>query len=46
MIGRFLKIFSSSGFRREEFLKSANQKQESPVAAMFASGSQRYEQSL
>jgi hypothetical protein len=25
--------------RREEFLKSANQKQESPMAAMFVNGS-------
>jgi hypothetical protein len=31
---------------REEFLKSANQKQVSPVAAMFVNGSGRYEQSL
>jgi hypothetical protein len=29
----------SNSFRREEFLKSANQKQESPVAAMFVNGS-------
>jgi hypothetical protein len=27
-----------SGFRGEEFLKSANQKQESPVVAMFVNG--------
>ena len=27
------------GFRGEDFQKSANQKQESPVAAMFANGS-------
>ena len=33
-------------FRGEEFLKSANQKQESPVAAMFVNGSGRNEQSL
>jgi hypothetical protein len=33
------------GYRREEFLKSANQKQESPVAAMFVNGSGRNEQS-
>jgi hypothetical protein len=32
-----------SGFR-EEFLKSANQKQESPVAAMFVNGSELNEQ--
>jgi hypothetical protein len=35
-----------NGFRREEFKKSANQKQESPVAAMFVNGSGRNEQSL
>jgi len=35
-----------SGFRGEEFKKSANQKQESPVAAMFVNGSGRNEQSL
>jgi hypothetical protein len=35
-----------SGFRGEEFIKSANQKQESPVAAMFVNGSGRNEQSL
>jgi hypothetical protein len=35
-----------SSFRREEFLKSANQKQESPVAAMFVNESGRNEQSL
>jgi hypothetical protein len=33
-----------SGFRREEFLKSANQKPSSPVAAMFVNGSGRNEQ--
>jgi hypothetical protein len=32
--------------RGEEFLKSANQKQESCVAAMFVNGSGRNEQSL
>jgi hypothetical protein len=30
-----------SGLRGKEFLKSANQKQESPVVAMFANGSGR-----
>jgi hypothetical protein len=35
-----------NGFRGEEFLKSANQKQESPVAAMFVNGSGRNEQSF
>jgi hypothetical protein len=33
-----------SGFRGEEFKKSANQKQESPVAAILVSGSERNEQ--
>ena len=33
-------------FRGEEFKKSANQKQESPVAAMFVNGSEQNEQSL
>jgi hypothetical protein len=35
-----------SGFWVEEFFKSANQKQESPVASMFVNGSGRNEQSL
>ena len=35
-----------SGFRGEDFLKSANQKQEYPVAAMFVNGSGQNEQSL
>jgi hypothetical protein len=35
-----------NSFRGEEFLKSANQKQESPVVAMFVNGSGRNEQSL
>jgi hypothetical protein len=40
-------IIWPSGFRGEEFLKSANQKQVSPVAAMFSlNGSGRNEQSL
>jgi hypothetical protein len=34
------------GFRGEEFFKSANQKQESPVTAMFVNGSERNEHSL
>ena len=42
---KFLFIWPS-GFRGEEFKKSANQKQESPVVAMFANGSGRNEQSL
>jgi hypothetical protein len=36
----------TSGFRGEDFLKSANQKQELPVVAMFINGSGRNEQSL
>jgi hypothetical protein len=40
------QIIWPSGFRGEEFLKSANQKQESPVVAMFVNGSGRNEQSL
>jgi hypothetical protein len=35
-----------SGFRGEEFKKSTNQKQESPVVAIFVNGSGRNEQSL
>jgi hypothetical protein len=35
-----------SGFRGEDFFKSANQKQELPVAAMFVNGLGRNEQSL
>ena len=35
-----------SGFRGEDFKKLANQKQESPVTAMFVNGSGRIEQSL
>ena len=42
---KFLIIWPS-GFRGEEFLKSANQIQESPVVAMFVNGSARNEQSL
>jgi hypothetical protein len=33
-----------NGYRRTEFLKSTNQKQESPMAAMFVNGSGRNEQ--
>jgi hypothetical protein len=35
-----------SGFREEDFWKSANQKQELPVAAMFVNGSGQDEQSI
>jgi hypothetical protein len=42
---KFRYIWPNS-FRGEEVLKSANQKQESPVVAMFINGSGRNEQSL
>jgi hypothetical protein len=35
-----------SGFRGEDFSKSANQKQELPIEAMFVNGSGQNEQSL
>jgi hypothetical protein len=35
-----------SGFRVKDFFKSANQKQELPVAAIFVNGSRQNEQSL
>jgi hypothetical protein len=35
-----------SGFRGEDWKKSANQKQELPMAVMFANGSEQNEQSL
>jgi hypothetical protein len=35
-----------SGFRGEDLKKSANQKQELPVAAMFVNGSGQNEQTL
>jgi hypothetical protein len=35
-----------SGFRGEDLKKSANQKQELPMAAMFINGSRQNEQSL
>jgi hypothetical protein len=35
-----------SGFRGEDFFKSANRKQELPMAAMFVDGSGQNEQSL
>jgi hypothetical protein len=39
-------IIWPSGFRGEEFKKSANQKQELPVVAMCVNGSGRNEQPL
>ena len=46
MLPNKFRFIWSNGFRGEEFKKSANQKQESPVAAMFVTGSGRNEQSL
>jgi hypothetical protein len=46
MLPTKFRIIWPSGYRREEFFKSANQKQESPVAAMFVNGSGQNEQSL
>ena len=40
---KFRFIWPSS-FRGEDFLKSANQKQELPVVAMFVNGSEQNEQ--
>jgi hypothetical protein len=39
------EFLKSASFRGEEFLKSTNQKQKSPVVAMFVNGSGRNEQS-
>ena len=46
MLPAKFRFIWSNGFRREESKKSANQKQESPVAAMIVNGSGRNEQSL
>jgi hypothetical protein len=46
MLPTKFQIIWPSGFRGEEFLKSANQKQESPVVAMLVNGSGQNEQSL
>ena len=45
MLSTQFRFIWPSGFR-EEFKKSANQEQESPVAAMFVHGSERNEHSL
>jgi hypothetical protein len=45
MLPTKFRFIWQSGFR-EEFKKSANQKQELPVVAMFVNGSGRNEQSL
>jgi hypothetical protein len=46
MLPSKFRIIWPSGFRGEEFKKSATKKQESPVVAMFVNGSGRNEQSL
>ena len=46
MLSTKFRFIQPSGFRGEELLKSANQKQESPVVAMFVNGSGQNEQSL
>jgi hypothetical protein len=46
MLPTKFRFIWQSGFRGEDLNKSANQKQESPVAAMFANGSGRNEHSL
>jgi hypothetical protein len=46
MLPTKFQIIWPRGFRGEEFFKSANQKQESPVVAMFVNGSGWNEQSL
>jgi hypothetical protein len=46
MLPTKFQIIWPSSFRGEEFLKSANQKQESPVVAMLVNGSGRNDQSL
>ena len=46
MLPTKIRYIWPNSFRGEEFLKSANQKQESPVAAMFVNGSGWNEQSV
>jgi hypothetical protein len=46
MLPTKFRITWPSGFRGEKFKKSANQKPESPVVAMFVNGSGRNEQFL
>jgi hypothetical protein len=46
MLPTKFRFIWQSGFRGEEFKKSANQKQELPVVAIFVNGSVRNEQSL
>jgi hypothetical protein len=46
MLPTMFRFIWPNGFRGEEFKKSANQKQELPVVAMFANGSGQNEQCL
>jgi hypothetical protein len=46
MLSTKFRFIWLSGFRGEDFFKSANQKQEFPVAAMFVNRSGQNEQSL
>ena len=46
MISTKFQFIWPSGFRGEDLKKSANQKQEFPMVAMFVNGSGQNEQSL
>ena len=46
MLPTKFRFIWQSGFRGEDFKNSANQKQELPMAAMFANGLELNEQSL
>jgi hypothetical protein len=46
MLPTKFRFIWESGFRGEDFKKSAYQKQELPMAAMFVNGSELNEQSL
>jgi hypothetical protein len=46
MLPTKFRFIYPSGFRGEEFKKSVNQKEESPVATMFVNGSGRNKHSL
>jgi hypothetical protein len=46
MLPTKFRFIWQSGFRRDDLKKSANQRQELPVAAMFVNGLGRNEQSI
>jgi hypothetical protein len=46
MLPTKFRLIWPSGFRGEDFFKSANQKQELPMAAMFDNGSEQNEHYL